>query len=369
MSAQSFIERSRQRRARESQPETPRSSSPDPTVSSPNPFTAPSTFALPSNPANRTSTLRNFGEQALKRIKLDTDSEAEFRTYIEMPNQEERNAMQFLHTLQVEALLNKSLQVRISTWKSSPSLLKNIRKFIWALLLLPNVCRDEREHDHWSSTQQAMRNSNISDHPPLESAECEVLVKDVAREYSVQRSTLKKKITDTIGKKIDIATLTADLLAHCEHVHATLGLYFRIALIRHHCTQTHTNAAFWLNVDKDLAEMRQEGPDEVVSVLQIMYEDDIKVHGDPAKSQFKTGNGVGTGSPKWLQHLHALAPLVQRFSRRQGTKRRRPADFNVSNEDEEEDNRDGDEEPNRESGGDNPDHAEGDGEDESVAGS
>ncbi|KAJ7834765.1 hypothetical protein B0H14DRAFT_1155267 [Mycena olivaceomarginata] len=296
MSAQSFIERSRQRRARESQPDTPRSSSPDPTVSSPNPFAAPSTFALPSNPANRTSTLRNFSEQALKRIKLDTDSEAEFRTYIEMPNQEERNAMQFLHTLQVEALLNKSLQVRISTWKSSPSLLKNIRKFIWALLLLPNVQWYAGTNEN--TIIQAMRNSNISDLPPLESAECEVLVKDVAREYSVQRSTLKKKITDTIGKKIDIATLTADLLAHCEHVHATLGLYFRIALIRHHCTQTHTNAAFWPNVDKDLAEMRQEGPDEVVSVLQIMYEDDIKVHGDPAKSQLKTGNGVGTRQPE-----------------------------------------------------------------------
>jgi hypothetical protein len=69
------------------------------------------------------------------------------------------------------------------------------------------VCRDEREHDHCEyfhcgpafvnrpSMQQAMRNSNISDLPPLESAECEVLVKDVAREYSVQRSTLKKKVS------------------------------------------------------------------------------------------------------------------------------------------------------------------------------
>ncbi|KAJ7875509.1 hypothetical protein B0H14DRAFT_2568666 [Mycena olivaceomarginata] len=268
--------------------------------------------------------------------------------------------MQFLHTLRVEALLDKSLQVRISTWKSSPSLLKNIRKFIWAILFLPNV--------QWyagtveNTIIQVMRNSNISDLPPLESTECDILVKDVAREYSVQRSTLKKQITETIGKKIDIATLTADLLAHCEHVHATMGLYFRIALIRHHCTQGHTNTAFWPNVDKALAEMRQEGPDAVVSVLQIVYEDDIKTHGDPAKSQHKTGNGVGTGSPKWLQQLHALAPLVQRFSRRQGTKRRRPASF----DEEEEDNRDGDEpeEPNRESGGDQLDHVEGDGGDE-----
>ncbi|KAJ7866210.1 hypothetical protein B0H14DRAFT_2573485 [Mycena olivaceomarginata] len=335
MSAQSFIERS---------PPAPSSPIParNPAIN-PNPFAAPSTFTLPDNPATRTISLRNFGEQALKRIKLDTDSEAEFRTYIEMPNQEERNAMQFLHTLRVEALLDKSLQVRISTWKSSPSLLKNIRKFIWAILFLPNVQWYAGTVENTIiSMQQAMRNSNISDLPPLESTECDILVKDVAREYSVQRSTLKKQITETIGKKIDIATLTADLLAHSSSLYP--GPY---------------NTVFWPNVDKALAEMRQEGPDAVVSVLQIVYEDDIKTHGDPAKSQHKTGNGVGTGSPKWLQQLHALAPLVQRFSRRQGTKRRRPASF----DEEEEDNRDGDEpeEPNRESGGDQPDHVEGDG--------
>jgi hypothetical protein len=92
------------------------------------------------------------------------------------------------------------------------SLQKNIQKFIWALLLLPNVqwYAGTNENTVIVSTftfiavqhlltglsmQQAMRNSNISDLPPLESAECEVLVKDVAREYSVQRSTLKKKVS------------------------------------------------------------------------------------------------------------------------------------------------------------------------------
>ncbi|KAJ7808067.1 hypothetical protein B0H14DRAFT_2609183 [Mycena olivaceomarginata] len=292
MSVQSFIERSRQCRAHQSQPETPRSSSPDPTVSSPNPFTAPPTFTLPDNPATQTISLRNFGEQALKRIKLDTDSKAEFRTYIEI---------------------------------------------LWAILFLPNIQWYAGTVENTIiSMQQVMRNSNISDLPPLESTECDVLVKDVAQEYSVQRSTLKNQITETIGKKIDIATLTSDLLAHCEHIHATMGLYFRIALICHHCTQDHTNMVFWPNVDKALAEMCQEGPDAVVSVLQIVYEDDIKTHGDPAKSQHKTGNGVSTGSPKWLQQLYALAPLVQRFSWRQGTKCRRPASF----DEEEEDNRD-----------------------------
>ncbi|KAJ7302058.1 hypothetical protein DFH08DRAFT_826939 [Mycena albidolilacea] len=90
-------------------------------------------------PHPATPSLRNFGEKALKKVKLDTDCEAEFRTYIETPNQDERNVMQSLHTLQLESLLNKSLQTHISTWKSSPALLNTMRKFIWAMLLLPNV--------------------------------------------------------------------------------------------------------------------------------------------------------------------------------------------------------------------------------------
>ncbi|KAJ7228192.1 hypothetical protein GGX14DRAFT_384702 [Mycena pura] len=336
-SSKSLLQRSRDQRARRSQQavlETPRPSSPslDPT-SSPNPFTAPSTLTLPL--ATRTNQLRNFGERALKKIKLDTESEAEFRTYIETSNPEERNAMQFLNTLQVKAFLSKSLQDRVTTWKSSPSLLKNIRKFVWALLLFPNV--------HWyagtneNTIIEAMRNSNIPDLPPSDSTECEGLAKDVAREYSVQRSTLKKKIADTlIGKKVDIATLTASLVVHSEHVNATMGLYFRVALIG------HSTAEFWQKIDEQLAELRNEGSEELVSALQIVYEDDIEAHGDPAKSEFKTGAAVSSANPKWLRNLHALAPLIQRFSRRQGTKRRRPAEFNLENTEEQDGDRDQD---------------------------
>ncbi|KAJ7306670.1 hypothetical protein DFH08DRAFT_824623 [Mycena albidolilacea] len=342
-SSKSLLQRSRDQRARRSQQavfETPQPSSPslDPT-SSPNPFVAPSTLTLPL--ATRTNQLRNFGEQALKKIKLDTESEAEFRTYIETSNPDERNAMQFLNTLQVKAFLSKSLQDRVTTWKSSPSLLKNIRKFVWALLLLPNV--------HWyagtneNTIIEAMRNSNTPDLPPSDSTECEGLIKDVAREYSVQRSTLKKKIADTlVGKKVDIATLTASLVVHSEHVNATMGLYLRVALIRLHCSQGHSTAAFWPKIDEQLAELRNEGSEELVSALQIVYEDDIETHGDPAKSEFKTGAAVSSANPKWLRNIHSLAPLIQRFSRQQGTKRRRPAEFDLENTEEQDSDRDQD---------------------------
>ncbi|KAJ7358444.1 hypothetical protein DFH08DRAFT_932506 [Mycena albidolilacea] len=360
-SSKSLLQRSCDQRARRSQQavfETPQPSSPslDPT-SSPNPFVAPSTLTLPL--ATRTNQLQNFGEQALKKIKLNTESEAEFRTYIETSNPYERNAMQFLNTLQVKALLSKSLQDRVTTWKSSLSLL-NIRKFVWALLLLPNV--------HWyagtneNTIIEAMRNSNTPDLPPSDSTECEGLIKDVAQEYSVQRSTLKKKIADIlVGKKVDIATLTASLVVHSEHVNATMGLYLRVALImcypfqkhfifflcklslqRLHCSQGHSTAVFWLKIDEQLAELRNKGSEELVSALQIVYEDDIETHGDPAKSEFKTGVAVSSANPKWLRNIHSLAPLIQRFSWRQGTKRRCPAEFDLENTEEQDSNRDQD---------------------------
>ncbi|KAJ7333485.1 hypothetical protein DFH08DRAFT_966305 [Mycena albidolilacea] len=218
---------------------------------------------------------------------------------------------------------------------------KNIRKFVWALLLLPNV--------HWyagineNTIIEAMRNSNTPDLPPSDSTECEGLIKDVAREYSVQHSTLKKKIADTlIGKKVDIATLTASLVVHSEHVNATMGLYLCVALIRLHCSQGHSTAAFWPKIDEQLAELCNEGSEELVFALQIVYEDDIKTHGDPAKSEFKTGAAVSSANPKWLHNIHSLAPLIQRFSRRQGTKRRRPAEFDLENTEEQDSNRDQD---------------------------
>jgi hypothetical protein len=39
-----------------------------------------------------------------------------------------------------------------------------------------------------------MQNSNTPDLPPSDNTKCEGLVKDITQEYSVQHSTLKKKV-------------------------------------------------------------------------------------------------------------------------------------------------------------------------------
>jgi hypothetical protein len=68
----------------------------------------------------------------------------------------------------------------------------------------------------------------------------------------------------------------------------------------------------------------------------------------------KTGAGVSSTNPKWLRNLHSLAPLIQRFSRRQGTKRRRPAEFDLEHTEEQ----DGDGDQDAEKDGDGTEGAD-----------
>ncbi|KAJ7203486.1 hypothetical protein B0H12DRAFT_1283657 [Mycena haematopus] len=348
-----LLERGRSRRAQQQAAaghETPRSSSPDNLLSSPNPFVTPSlSRPEPAALATRTNQLRSLGERALKKVKLDSETEAEFRTYLETTSQDERNMMQFLHTLHVESMLSQSLQAPVSAWKSSSALLKTIRKFIWAMLLLPNT-------QYYAGTNEntiieALRKSDVPNLPPIDSPGCEALVKDVSREYSVQRSTFKKKINDTLpNKKIDVATLTVSLVGHSEHVNATLGLYHQVAFVRLLSTRRYTNAEFWPKVDAELATLHAGEPEDCVLAFQIVYEDDVQAHGDPAKSKHKTGTAVESSSPRWLQTLNGLVPKIQRFSRRQGTKRKRPSTLDNDHEDEQEEP---DVDRNNEEGGNN----------------
>jgi hypothetical protein len=146
--------------------------------SSPNPFSNTSSYNMFPPPTRMglplIAQLKNFGDRTLKRIKLSDESEAEFKRYLEvrMPpipfmiqivtcfqtnSKEERDALQFIHTLELKDMLVKSSEERSENWTPSSKLAvraflarntlrshsplsqKQIRKFIHALLLLPNI--------------------------------------------------------------------------------------------------------------------------------------------------------------------------------------------------------------------------------------
>ena len=70
--------------------------------------------------------------------------------------------------------------------------------------------------------------------------------------------------------------------------------------------------------------------------MEENFKDDIDQYGDPAKTNFKLStNPLADNAPKWLKHIHELAPKVRRLDNNlRSRKRRRIQD---EEEDEEED--------------------------------
>ncbi|KAJ7170377.1 hypothetical protein C8R43DRAFT_1120808 [Mycena crocata] len=294
MPVQTLLERTRARQAREAFAST-RSSSPplhgSPTFT-PNP--------LPTLDFNATPNLsvvqrKAFGDRVLKKIKLESNPQAEFVQFVEMANQDECDALQVAYTLRLTDMISKSMQETVVNWTPPKSLEKALCPLIYALLLIPNV---------------KFYSGNLT-------------------------STLM--ITESLAPNSDIeniAALTQRLLtSHAKSFNATLTIYFRIALIRYHVEQKHPPNAFCGKVDDDLEELYKDGPQAVVENLKTLYEDDVEAHGDQAESDFTISTEiVGEKRPKWYRHVHHNTPKIQRVGKVRATKRKRD-----SEEEEEED--------------------------------
>lgn len=161
MSTQSLLARGKQRKERRLQENQTQFSSPLATPgsataqlpplggtlgfdSSPNPFSngasAHSALAPSMHLGIPLTQLKNFGERALKRYKLSDESEAEFKRYLEVrlpptmillsfmlncaqtSTKDERDVLQFIHTLRTEDMLAKSTEERVENWTPSTKL-------------------------------------------------------------------------------------------------------------------------------------------------------------------------------------------------------------------------------------------------------
>ncbi|KAJ7351945.1 hypothetical protein DFH08DRAFT_805244 [Mycena albidolilacea] len=207
-------------------------------------------------------------------------------------NIEERNALQFVHTLELKDMLAKSTEVRVENWAPSNKLA------------------------YYSSTAEnavikAMWDSNIKELPAPGNFDCDTLTKFVAREFSIARYSMKKTM-----RPLDILE---HWLTHATAVNATLGLYFRLAFITNHAANE-----FWTKVDDQLEELHSETLQEFVAcmALELIYDDYIELYVTPVGSTFKTGDPVNDSSPQWLQSLLTAATQAQRV-KKQGTKRKR----------------------------------------------
>ncbi|KAJ7203368.1 hypothetical protein GGX14DRAFT_570243 [Mycena pura] len=286
---------------------------------------APSIFSVRSGTSASTNMpqLKSAAERALKRIKVSNETAAEFRRWSETANRDERDAMTTLWVLNTNEKLDKFMVAKTEDYKPSDALVKIIRKYGWALVLLSNI-------HYYAGTLEdaiiaAMRESDVKELPEEDSLEHSELVKFIGGELTTIKYITKKAVIDSLEKKSDIrniAKLTEALLHHAKQVPVTFGLYMRIAFMRHHVLQNHPNKSFWYKLDDDLQDLRKETPEDFIAALRYVYDEDVKQFGDPQVTGITTGDPIGEKSPKWLRNLTREAARIVRAVKKQGKRKR-----------------------------------------------
>ncbi|KAJ7801160.1 hypothetical protein B0H14DRAFT_3489924 [Mycena olivaceomarginata] len=345
----SLLQLARQRRANRPTPATPANlnsepgTSPAPSTDGPqldsdatqNPFlNGPSSSLI-----SQGQRLKSFGERALKRVKLTEESQAVFRQYIETESLEERQALQFMHTLQVEDLLNKGAEEASASWKASKTLAKTLREYIWTLLLLPSI-------RYYAGTVEntiisAARSNKVKGLPAANSNESPELVKWLGREFSIIRSEIKGTIKlsmDDGSELVNVADLAEALLQHAPGVNPTLGLYHRLAFIRRHLRCFNRSIHdFWPKVDEGLEELHDAGPEDFLEAMKLNFEEDIETYRDPADSSHRPCSDTFNDSClKDLKTLLPLAPKIQRVATRKRSNKSKKRKHSEREEDQEE---------------------------------
>ncbi|KAJ7208510.1 hypothetical protein GGX14DRAFT_395666 [Mycena pura] len=277
--------------------------------------------------------LKSFGERELKRVKLEPATESDFRTYITTPSKDERDSLQALWTLQVRDQLSKLTQTTAESWTASSALEKTVRRFIYSLLLLPNV------HFYAGTVAEvlllAMHNANTPDLPGPDGIQHDELLAWLGEEISQARYVIKKTIVDNLN--LPVADLAAELLSlpHARHVPSTLGLRMRLSLLRRHIGLKHNSNSFWKTVDDELEAFREDGSEAYVDLMKDLYDEDREQYKDPTGTDPPTQsfNDPDFKCPKWLAELHNIAPQVKRLAKKKSKAKKRKL---VVSDDEEE---------------------------------
>ncbi|KAJ7900481.1 hypothetical protein B0H13DRAFT_2336586 [Mycena leptocephala] len=311
MTSRSLLDRARQQRQRQSQasptpdnesPSSPFSpSTPLPSASndidSPNPL-MPAQALILRNQSMPVAQLKTVGERHLKRIKLEDET----------PNKDECNAIVFLHMLHVKDLYRQALDQHVQ-----------IKKFVRTLLLLPNLRFYSGMVE--SAVMIALRRCAVKDLPTSDDFDDDVLKAAVARQFSTDKSEIKKMLKDSTEvsdvASRNIAEVMGQILAkYCPEIQLTLIVTENVLYIqRTRASKPHSNSKFWPDLDQELEGLHEEGPEVFVSAMQINYEDDVAKYGDPANTKHKVAKDtVPSGSKKFLIILHELAPKVQRVN-------------------------------------------------------
>ncbi|CAK5284257.1 unnamed protein product [Mycena citricolor] len=287
--------------------------------------------------------VRTFGERLAKDGNLSVEGEAEFRRYYETLNKDERDTFGAFLVVQTKDLLRKLTDNVASSPKDveySPadSLVKISRKYVWAILCLPNLAYYTGTIEAAViSTLNIMKNKHV---PDLDAPDYNNFLSWLGRQISLYRSIMKTHVSDSLKTrnkdKKNIAFVCAQILDHVDSsVNPNRAFYMRVAYMRYHLKKGHPVKAYWDKVDEEMEQLRNAGPTHLILGLEEVYNDDIATYGNPADTDYTIGeSALPKDSPKWLSALSAQAAKVQRFSRKQGKKRSRQQRDEDEDEDE-----------------------------------
>ncbi|KAK0430589.1 hypothetical protein EV421DRAFT_1743884 [Armillaria borealis] len=132
-----------------------------------------------------------------------------------------------------------------------------------------------------------------------------VMIKDLIR-ISMQN--------DKAGKAVrNIAHLTKKLIGKSKSIPQTQQLYMCLSIARYIYASMPLAREdnYWEEVDRMLHGMRENGDDMFVFCLNDTYQQDIKKHGNPAKSGIKSVEIKVAKVPNWVHKINELTPKVQ----------------------------------------------------------
>ncbi|KAJ4464606.1 hypothetical protein C8R41DRAFT_872069 [Lentinula lateritia] len=230
-------------------------------------------------------------------------------------------------------------RVLLVVLQNQDMLRRTAQDYSYLLLLLPLVYAYKHEQ-LGQKVLDIMRELKIADLPPAhDTGRCKVVTAECGSAFTQCRHGIKDKIAASLKSKIDIATLTRQIIQGTK-ARPTLALYIRFAMLRHVYTETEstkqlqeaavaagetppTNTKkkgrkyesalddFWGLVDKKLEFYRTQVPDAATrfEVYNGIYKKDCELYPRAASMEADLTVREKDVEP-WLQTLQARAQIA-----------------------------------------------------------
>ncbi|KAJ6629390.1 hypothetical protein B0H10DRAFT_2208792 [Mycena sp. CBHHK59/15] len=238
------------------------------------------------------SSMAAFGGMVKHQINLTDKSTVAFDQFCQNRSAEERTVIMFAHVLKLLDIIRKN--EKAEQWVITSTLSKKINSYAQAFMYSPKITayRGLNMAEH---LLKAMHETHLAELPPEEeTTHCEMVLSRIRDKGTHYRNIFKTTIKISLepnSETQNIAALANKLLAGTK-LKATAQFYVRLAFIRFVMTQYPwlTEETFWLQVDEFIEQNRKDckTPEELDVFYNFIYQKDVKTHGDPADTPYKT---------------------------------------------------------------------------------